>query len=136
MNLNKLIPMITTADIKATKAFYVDQLGFDIVFDMPNYLHVSYNNGPELAFMPGGEFPPMGKGVHRQTFTGVGLAISIPTVSADKKAEEFKAKGIELMMDVEDKPWGWRSVFIVDPNGLVLDFSHELEAAKDKTAAA
>jgi catechol 2,3-dioxygenase-like lactoylglutathione lyase family enzyme len=126
-NPNKLFPLIITTNLAKIKEFYIDQSGFRVVFDMPNYLHVAYGetDGPELSFMlpdafPGGQLYP--------AFTGEGVIVSIPTPNADEKYAALKAKNIEMLSEPTEKPWGWRSFFVRDPAGLILDFFHVVKA--------
>ena len=35
-NPNKLFPLFFTTQLEAVKAFYVEQLGWSVTFDMPN----------------------------------------------------------------------------------------------------
>ena len=66
----------------------------------------------------------------------------MPTKSADKKYDTLEKRGAELLSKPEDKPWGWRSFYAVDPNGVVLDFFHvykdfeETDAGKQAAASA
>lgn len=122
-NPNKLYPMILTARLEETKRYYVEVLGARIVFDLPTYLHVAFGegDGPELAFMKPDAFPD---GQARPAFEGRGVLVSIPTSNADEYAAAIHGRGAEILAPVTDKPWGWRSFFTSDPNGVVLDFFH------------
>jgi uncharacterized glyoxalase superfamily protein PhnB len=121
-NPNKLFPLFLTTKLEQTKRFYVEQAGFRTVFDLPTYLQVAYGDGgPELCFMKPDAFPD---GQTRPAFDGRGVIVSIPTEDADKKYSALSNAGVPLASKVEDKPWGWRSFFAVDPNGVMLDFFH------------
>jgi catechol 2,3-dioxygenase-like lactoylglutathione lyase family enzyme len=122
-NPTKLYPMILTTRLEETKRFYTEVLGARVVFDLPTYLHVAFGDadGPELAFMKPDGFPD---GKARPAFEGHGLIVSIPTANADAYAEAIAGRGAEILAPLADKPWGWRSFFAQDPNGVVLDFFH------------
>lgn len=119
-NPEQLFPMFVTDKLKETKEFYL-KAGFRLRFDLPEYLQVYYDGGLDLCFMHphaannGREYPAFG---------GKGVLVSIPTADADKKAAELREKGLPIVNDLEDKPWGWRSFHVEDPNGVVLDFFH------------
>ena len=136
MNPNKLIPLVVTDDLAATKAFYAQRAGFEISIDMNQYLQVRWGHdpqAPELAFMtPQPAGAPM-EGPER--FGGKGLIISIPTENADATHAALRARGAEPRSYPADKPWGWRSFTLADPNGVVLDFFHVIDqsAAADAT---
>lgn len=123
-NPNKLFPLIVTKDMAATKKFYADQAQFYVAMEMDGYLQVrstADESAPEICFMTpdgmpdGPVFPP---------FEGRGLILSIPTFSSDKKAAELRNAGIKNVPEPSDKPWGWRSFVVTDPNGIQLDFFH------------
>lgn len=125
-NPNKLFPLFLTSRFAETKRFYMDKLGFTLTFDRPVYLQVRSGDedGPELCFMLPNAFPD---GVTRPEFGGQGVIVSIPTPDADTKYRELLAKDIKPLTEPSDKPWGWRSFLVADPNGIVLDFFHVIE---------
>lgn len=121
----KLYPLIITETFDATREFYVDRLGSQITFDMPNYLQIRFGEpeaAPELAFMRAGiENAPPGA-----PFTGAGLVVSVPVESADAYAKTLPKRRIEILGPPEDRPWRWRSFHVQDPAGVILDFFHPL----------
>ncbi len=129
-NPNKLFPLLLSAKLEETKKFYSEIAGFRVVVDMPTYLQVAYGEGdaaPELCFMKPDAFPD---GNARPPFAGQGVIISVPTPNADGKYAELRKADAQLLSEPEDKPWGWRSFFVRDPNGLVLDFFHVYKEVK------
>jgi catechol 2,3-dioxygenase-like lactoylglutathione lyase family enzyme len=133
MNPNKLFPMILTDKLAETKAYYTEKLGATVTFEGEGYLQVRFGadeSGPELAFMKPQTMDMLGGALPR--FPGQGLLVSIPTANADAAHAEMKKKGAEIRVGVLDKPWGWRSYVVHDPNGVLLDFFHAL----DKSAVA
>ncbi|HEY6725147.1 MAG TPA: VOC family protein [Polyangiaceae bacterium] len=119
-NPTQLFPMFMTSKLSETKRFYLDA-GFEIRFDLPEYLQVSYAGGLDLCFMvpqatsSGKDYP---------VFEGKGVVVSIPTRNADEKAAELRERRLPIVTEPEDKPWGWRSFHVQDPNGVILDFFH------------
>jgi catechol 2,3-dioxygenase-like lactoylglutathione lyase family enzyme len=126
-NPKELYPMIVTQKIRETKEFYL-KAGFKIRHEMADqYVQVYYEPGEglDLAFMAPHAAP---NGRNYPEFAGEGLIISIPTPSADDKCEEFRKRGVHIENALEDKPWGWRSFHVADPNGVLLDFFHVYKA--------
>lgn len=126
-NPNKLFPLIVTKDLKATKKFYTEQAEFEITIEADGYLQVRSAldvAAPEICFMTpeamsgGPAFPP---------FDGKGLILSVPTQNSDKKAAALRKAGLTEVPEPSDKPWGWRSFVVSDPNGVLLDFFHVVE---------
>lgn len=128
-NPNKLFPLFFTTRLEAVKAFYVEQLGWSVTFDMPNYLQVRRDaeDGPELAFM----VPEKGN----REFSGEGVTVSVPVPDADAYFAVLGDRKVDCQSDVSLKPWGWRSFHVADPIGVVLDFFH-VAAAPPQAAMA
>ncbi len=125
-NPNKLFPLFVSEDLEKTKKFYTEKAGFEIVFDMESYLHLragADESAPEISFMAPGSMP---SGPNPGHFSGQGVIVSVPTPNADDKAEKMRRAGIEIVSEPADRPWGWRSFFVKDPNGVLLDFFHVL----------
>jgi uncharacterized glyoxalase superfamily protein PhnB len=123
MNPSKLFPLVVTDKLAETKAFYTATAGFEISIDMEHYLQVRWGSdpqGPELCFMGSHAVAPM----HQEPFDGRGLIVSIPTQDADATHADLLRRGATPMSAPSDKPWGWRSFAVADPNGVVLDFFH------------
>lgn len=123
-NPNQLFPMFLVDDLAATKRYYTDKLGFTVTFDLPSYLQVRSHaepGGPELCFMRPDGFPD---GKKRPAFKGEGVVVSIPVDNADAAYDRMRSTGASVQDAPTDKPWGWRSYFVSDPNGVVLDFFH------------
>ena len=124
---NKLFPLIVHDDLAAVKAFYVDVIGARLRFDVEGYLQIELSDdddGPELAFMAPGNFPPEDR---QRAFNGEGVIISVPTANADATCEQFKAAGAAVLAPPADKPWGWRSFWVRDPSGVILDYFHVID---------
>ncbi|MCA9707030.1 MAG: VOC family protein [Myxococcales bacterium] len=133
MNANKLFPLVITDKLAQTKAFYADRAGFTTTIEQGGYLQVRYGgeDGPELCFMDSQQAGEL----HQEPFDGRGLIVSIPTDDADQTHARLVERGATPMSIPSDKPWGWRSFGIADPNGVVLDFFHVIpqSAAADAT---
>jgi len=128
VNPSKHFPLLVTSRLDETRVFYKEVAGFSTTLDTDGYLQVRSGEAveaPELCFMapdamPGAALPP---------FSGHGLIVSIPVANADEKARALQAAGAVGVGEVSDKPWGWRSFVVPDPNGLLLDFFHETAEA-------
>lgn len=122
-NQTRSFPLVFVQDLEAIKAFYSKSLGMPLTHDLPEYLQVQLTPageaGPELAFMKS-PAPPA-------TYTQ-GFVLSIPVADADALEKKLDAEKIPVHARASDKPWGWRSVHVMDPAGVVLDFFHVLPA--------
>lgn len=126
LNPNKLFPLIVTPHLEETKRFYTQIAGFSATVDTPHYLQVASNgkDGPELCFM---KPDAMGADNASPAFGGAGVIVSLPTQNADIKHAELLKAGAKPDTAPNNKPWGWRSFLVRDPNGVVLDFFHVVE---------
>ena len=95
INTMKLNVGIITQYINESKTFYIDKLGFEIVFENEWFLLIS---------TPDGKF------------------ITIEVQNVDEKYEEIKKLNIPIEVEIRDEEWGDRHFAIVDPNGIGIDF--------------
>jgi len=130
-----MVPLLVTEALPVTRDFYVDDLGCTVVIEQGDYLQIRFGDDPdtrELAFMA--PDPPGGPMAGVPTYTG-GLVVSIAVDDADRYREVLTRRGVDAR-EATDKPWGWRSFVLRDPNGVVLDFFHAIaeDAAQDASS--
>lgn len=119
MITNISIASVFVKDIDASKAFYVDVLGFEENSDITlsdgyRWCTVSHPNQPELQIHltpPGPPFSPeMVEAVNRSLdqggMNGLGLAVD----DCHKTYEELRAKGVEFLQEPADRPYGVEAV--------------------------
>ncbi|MEM6927497.1 MAG: VOC family protein [Myxococcota bacterium] len=115
----RAFPLVLVSDLDALRAFYVDTLGCSVSFDLPRYLQVqltaSGGQGPEVCFM-----------IEDGAEGARGVALSVPVANADDVEARLRDAGVSIAEPATDRPWGWRSLHVVDPAGLVLDLFHVL----------
>lgn len=117
-------PLVMVPDLAAVRTFYVETLGCEPTFDLPQYLQVQLtplgNRGPELCFM-----------VDESADGARGVLLSVPVADADQVQTQLADAGVAIAEPATDRPWGWRSLHVIDPAGLVLDLYHVLRKAPD-----
>ena len=113
-----VVPVLSTNDVMQTAAYYRDILGFAIDETF---------TGPEWAMLWADQCqlflalnPPVA-----ETAKGQQVMICVPGV--DAMYERHKAKGANIISDIEDKPWGLREYIVEDPNGYHLRFEAHIE---------
>ncbi len=138
MNPSKHFPLVITDKLAETKAYYTAKLGCSITFDLDAYLQVRFGedpDAPELAFASPGSMGAKNGDSEHGRFGGDGLILSVPTKDADAPCERLRGAGAEIGSEPSDKPWGWRSFAVRDPNGVWLDFFHEAPQTAGADAA-
>jgi catechol 2,3-dioxygenase-like lactoylglutathione lyase family enzyme len=128
---------LSTNDLDATRAFYEGVLGFpavrcDIlpVAEGGEIRHIFFDtgNGQLVAFMEARQVP----GIPSRHDTGIAGALGVPPPfyhfsfdagsleELEAKRAELEAKGVEVT-PIVDHDWS-RSVYFMDPNGLMLEY--------------
>jgi len=123
--LHGMHPVLGVADVKETVAYYRDRLGFHVDFvegDPPVHARVCADptySSPTIHV----RFEPLEAGaspsssVHLWLHVGAGL---------DRLFALYAERGVEIVQEPTDRPWGLRQFVIRDCNGYLLSFSAEL----------
>src|SRR5262249_25641384 len=130
MRPKTIVPIVTTPRLQQTRAFYVEQLGFELSYDHSNYLGVRAGppGAPELGFLlPDADAP--------HAFSGQGLSFAISVADADRECVRLRALSVPILQEPADQPWGARSFVIADPNGVAILVSHPIPAAVEFAAS-
>lgn len=122
--MKKLYPLIVTQDIKATAAFYIENFGFQAVFEQDWYIQILHaDSGVELAFMvPNAENQP--KELH-PAFAGQGLILSLEVEDAEAEYAKVADK-LDFVVKLRDEEWGQRHFIVRDPAGTLIDVVQQL----------
>ena len=131
MKLNALIPEISCTDFKTSLKFYIEVLGFTILFQRPEHnfamldhqgaqLMIEQYNPSELrAFVAAKLERPFGRGINLQ----------IRTDDVDALYDRAQKSGAPIFLSMEekwyradDKELGNRQFIVQDPDGYLLRF--------------
>jgi uncharacterized glyoxalase superfamily protein PhnB len=122
-------PLLATRNVKATLDFYQDVLGFTLGMVFPDLDNAEYadltKEGMSLMFVPAKNL-----GISRaaKLGTGVNLYMEI-SGDIDKYYSELKKKGVKIVSDIKDEPFGIRDFTIEDNNGYQLTFNQPAKTA-------
>ena len=121
--MGDLSPLMASRDMKATIEFYRDRLGFQVgmIFptaDNPEYVDLS-KDGMTVMFIPAEH---LGIGSGEKLGTGVDLYMQIDG-DIDEYYEELKGKGVTVVADIKDEPFGVRDFKVEDLDGYRLTFN-------------
>jgi uncharacterized glyoxalase superfamily protein PhnB len=126
--LHGMQPVLAVPDVSKTVAYYRDVLGFHIDFvhgDPPVHARVCADptcSSPtvHIRFEPldhGGSVSPS---VYLWLHVGNGL---------DRLFHVYRDRGVKIVREPGDRPWGLRQFIVEDCNGYLLSFSAEVAAA-------
>ena len=122
-----LSPLLAVRDMKKTIEFYRDVLGFEMGMvipdaDNPEYADLS-KDGMVLMFIPAKDH---GIGIDEKLGIGVYLYMEIDD-DIDEYYAELKSKGVNIVADIKDEPYGVRDFMITDIDGYQLTFNKRIQ---------
>ncbi|HEY6607997.1 MAG TPA: VOC family protein [Candidatus Limnocylindria bacterium] len=99
---------VRVADLDATRRFYVDLLGLEVLMEGGGYLRIGNADGWHIGMEEG---EPVGA-------DGIELVIRVPDVAVAHA--RLAAAGIVFETAPTDMPWGARHAWLRDPSGYRL----------------
>jgi len=123
-------PTLAVRNMKQTIEFYKNSLGFKMGMafpdaDNPEYADLS-KDGMVLMFIPAKN---VGIGAKQKLGIGVNLYMQIDG-NIDEYYNELKNKGVKIVVDIKDEPFGIRDFTVEDINGYKLTFNQVSKAVK------
>jgi|HubBroStandDraft_6_1064221.scaffolds.fasta_scaffold447560_3 lactoylglutathione lyase len=121
-------PVLFVGDLEASKAFYVDALGFTLGFG--DSTSAGLFLGDEmflLVTVPSAEDMLAGETLGTpkdQRATGL---FNIFVENVDEAFAQLRSKGIEFIIEPMDREWGRRTAHFKDPDGVVWEISQSIE---------
>ena len=116
MAFESIVPILYSADIAKSIAYYMEQLAFDEKWEWDH---------PTT-------FGGVSKGCVRIFFClkdqgnpGTWLAINVDNV--DEYYETIKTTGAKILQPPGTKPWFMREMLVEDPDGHIIRFGHGIE---------
>lgn len=123
-------PTLAVRNLKQTIQFYRDSLGFQMGMTFPNA------DNPEYADLSKDGMVIMlvlaqnvGIAAEARLGTGINLYMQIDG-DIDDYYSELKNKGVDIVVDIKDEPFGIRDFTVEDINGYKLTFNQVSKAVK------
>lgn len=107
------MPVIRNRDLAASRALYVDLLGFEVAMDDPGFLMLRSASTPTTQLIVISEAAA--------DQAGRSVDISIEVADVDEAHAQAQQRGLPIVYPLTDEPWGIRRFFLRDPDGLVIN---------------
>lgn len=112
-------------DLERAVAFYRDVLGVEHRFTDEAYAEFS-TGSTKLAFFPRSSLPELlGRDAPAGGSPDGEIVFLVDDVDAE--AARLRHAGVEILTGPVDRPWGHRTVHLLDPDGLVVELAQEIE---------
>ena len=120
------VPTLITQDLEATKAFYRDQLGFEINYDEDSGLFCSFRRGEAFVHFAVSELEPRS---HREGWLDRAKPADVSFFVDDVQSlhSEFVGRGVSIHSEPTERPYGIIDMDVLDPHGYVLRFNEALK---------
>ena len=119
MKVTSYYPVIMTADVAASAAFYQAHFGFTPLFASDWYVHLQLDGDPSvnLAILDGqhNTIPESGRG------RVAGLLLNFEVEDPDAVHDRLRAAGLPILLSLRDEAFGQRHFITCDPNGVLID---------------
>jgi catechol 2,3-dioxygenase-like lactoylglutathione lyase family enzyme len=120
MDIRRAMPVVFTEDPAATRAFYVDVLGFRIAMDEDGLAMLVSPSEPTTQVIvawpsPTAMDPAVGQ-----------VDVSIEVEDVDAAYAEAQARGVEIVRPIGDEPWGVRRFFAREPSGTTVNVASHI----------
>lgn len=127
MQLSDLYPIVMTDRLAECRRFWVEQLGFEVVFEASWILLVGSGGSRRLVAFMAPDHPSTPPG--RERFGEAGLLLTLETEDVDAEHTRLAGLGIEILHGPVDEPWGQRRFLIRDPAGVWVDVVRQIAPA-------
>ncbi|MBC9225672.1 glyoxalase [Aeromicrobium sp. 636] len=121
MKIRRAIPVLTTDDPAAARAFYESYLGFRVAMDEDGMLMFSSPSTPTTQVIV---TYPSPTAVDPEAAT---VDVSVEVDDVDEAHRAALDAGWEVVRELRDEPWGIRRFFVRDPTGRVINVAAHLQ---------
>ena len=119
MKSTQYYPVLQTAKVAETVAFYLDHFNFGVAFTSDWYVHLQSNEDPSvnLAVL---QFDHPTIPADSQVETQ-GLILNFEVEDVDQIYEKLTAAGLTIVKPLVDEDFGQRHFITIDPSGILID---------------
>lgn len=124
MDCTRLVPRLTVEDMTASVEFFVESLGFEVVFSSEGFVSLRHPTA-DLRLVFNRPLPD------EVPFGGQGLAYGLEVQDVHAAYHRICTRGVDTDGPPRDNPWGDRSFTVVDPNGIAVHIHQVIEPAPE-----
>jgi catechol 2,3-dioxygenase-like lactoylglutathione lyase family enzyme len=117
MTVRRVVPDLTTRHREATRDFYVDLIGLEVVMDLGWVVTYASPSNPTAQLI-----------VMQNPTSDIQPNMSIEVADVDDVHAQALRRGDDIVYPLTDEPWGVRRFFVRDPNGVVVNVLEHREA--------
>ena len=121
MNIRRAMPVIRSADVAVSRAFWIDFLGFAPGMDDPGFLMLK---SPSVETTQVIVADPTT--ADRQIRD---VDVSVEVEAVEDAYADAQARGLDIVYPLTDEPWGVRRFFVRSPDGTVVNVASHRPAA-------
>ncbi len=133
MKCTSYYPVLMTADVAATAAFYCMHFRFRPLFETDWYVHLQSTEDASvnLAILDRthGTIPEVARGQ-----SAGGLLLNFEVADVDAEYARAKGAGLRILLDLCNEDWGQRHFITADPNGVLIDVIKLIEPSAEFAA--
>jgi len=119
MKVTQYYPVLMVADVSEVSSFYQTHFGFQSLFESDWYVHLQSveNENVNLAILDGDHdtIPEAARG------RVSGVLLNFEVADVDAIYEKLKTKGLPILLQLRDEPFGQRHFITQDPSGVMID---------------
>jgi catechol 2,3-dioxygenase-like lactoylglutathione lyase family enzyme len=111
MSVKRIVPDIKSKHLDASRQFYVDVLGLEVVMDMGVIVTLVSPSNPTAQVSL----------LRDDGSSSILPQISIEVADVDDVHSRAVSRGLRIVYPLTNEPWGVRRFFVTDPNGTVIN---------------
>jgi lactoylglutathione lyase len=116
-------------DLDRSISFYRDVIGLPFKFSESGYAEFA-TEGTKFSLFERARLPQL---IGREPTEGEAtMEVAFLVHDVDLEAERLSRAGVALLSGPVDRPWGQRTVHLLDPDGHVVELAQELQADHER----
>jgi catechol 2,3-dioxygenase-like lactoylglutathione lyase family enzyme len=120
MDIRRAIPVVVVDDPVAARSFYEGFLGLRVAMDEDGMLMLVSRSTPTTQVILAWPSPT----AVDPELLGVDLSVEVP--DARYALAAARSRGLEVVRELRDEPWGVRRFFVRDPGGRVVNVASHI----------